>query len=77
MHIIDVDEAGEHLRQLMEEAARGREVIITRGDGAACKLVPTSAAWPRPRFGCAAGVVLMSDDFDEPLDAFEDYAPSR
>ena len=34
MHKVDVDEAGKHLRELMDEADRGQEVIITRGDGA-------------------------------------------
>lgn len=31
---------------------------------------------PSPKFGSAKGLVKMSDDFDEPLDDFEEYAPS-
>jgi len=28
-----------------------------------------------PQFGCAKGKFRMSDDFDAPLDHFEDYMP--
>ena len=31
---------------------------------------------PVPKFGSAKGFVKISDDFDEPLEDFEDYAPS-
>lgn len=75
MHNVDVNEAGKHLRELVDEAARGGEVIITRGDGAAFKLVPAPEIQPRPRFGSAKGEVWLSDDFDAPLDSFNDYMP--
>ena len=26
-----------------------------------------------PRFGCLAGKIVMTDDFDEPLDDFKEY----
>ncbi len=29
-----------------------------------------------PQFGCAKGKFRMSDDFDEPLDHFDDYMPN-
>lgn len=76
MHTIDVEEASKHLPALIEEAARGEVVIITRGDGAAFKLVPTHEEALRPRFGSATGQVWMSSDFDEPLEDFDDYRPS-
>lgn len=72
---IDVYEAGKRLNELIDEAARGEEVIITRGDGAAFKLVPAPEDEPRPRFGSAKDKVWMSDDFDEPLEDFENYMP--
>jgi hypothetical protein len=31
---------------------------------------------PHPTFGSAEGKVWMSDDFDAPLDDFDDYMPS-
>ena len=36
-------------------------------------LEPVSTPAPRPRFGCLAGKIWMSPDFDAPLDDFKDY----
>lgn len=77
MHKVDINEAGKHLRELVDEAARGGDVIIIRGDGAAFKLVSAPEAKACPRFGSAKGEVWMSDDFDEPLDIFKDYMPPQ
>ena len=76
MSYVSLDQAKNRLEELIEQASRGEEVIITRGDGASFKLVPTLSGEPRPRFGSAKGQVWMSDDFDAPLDDFEDYMPS-
>jgi antitoxin (DNA-binding transcriptional repressor) of toxin-antitoxin stability system len=76
MHKISVHDAEKQLRNLVDEAARGEEVVITRGDGAAFKLVPLSNRTPRPTFGSAKDEVWMSEDFDAPLDDFEGYMPS-
>lgn len=73
---VDVDQAKSRLEELIDQASQGEEVIITRGDGAAFKLVPALSEEPRPRFGSAKGQVWMSEDFGAPLDDFEDYAPS-
>lgn len=75
MSRIDIDQAKNRLEELVEQASQGEEVIITRGDGAAFKLVPALPEEPRPRFGSAKGQVWMSDDFDAPLDDFDDYMP--
>lgn len=29
---------------------------------------------PKPRFGCLAGKIRLADDFDAPLEDFEDYS---
>jgi prevent-host-death family protein len=69
-----------HLAQLIEEAAHGEEVIITRNGGWAFKIVPIrqpeQVQQPEqgPKAGSAKGLIKMSDDFDEPLE-FEDYVP--
>ncbi len=75
MHKINLQEAETRLAQLIEEAASGEEVIITRNDGSAFKIVPITTNVPRPKFGSAKGKVKIADDFDEPLPDFEDYAP--
>ena len=76
MSHVDVNQAKAQLDHLVEQAARGEEVVITRGDGAAFKLVPVLEGEPRPRFGSAKGEVRIGDDFDEPLSDFDDYLPT-
>jgi len=75
MHQVGLEEAETQLAALIEAVVRGEEVVITRWDGAAFKIAPITLAKPRPKFGSAKGLVKMSDDFDEPLEEFEDYAP--
>jgi prevent-host-death family protein len=75
MHQVNLQEAGTQLAELIEEAASGEEVVITRSDGTAFKIVQIKSAKPRPIFGSAKGLIEMSDDFDDPLEDFEDYAP--
>ena len=72
MHTISVDEAQARLPELMDEVEEGQDVLITRDNGAAFRLVPVSA-YGVPRFGSARGMFTMSDDFDAPLDDFEPY----
>lgn len=67
MHQINLKETETQLAKLIEAAASGEEVVITRSDGASFKIVPISPTKPRPKFGSAKGLIKMSDDFDEPL----------
>ena len=73
MHKIDLEEAKKHLSDLIDTAVKGEEVIITKDDQHIVKLVPISATKPHPQFGSAKGLITMSDDFDEPLEDFEEY----
>jgi antitoxin (DNA-binding transcriptional repressor) of toxin-antitoxin stability system len=74
MHQVYLKEAETQLAELIEEAASGEEVIIPLSDGVSFKIVKVGAVEARPRFGSAKGLVKMSDDFDESLEGFEDYA---
>ena len=40
MHKVDLKEAETRLAELVEEAARGEDVVIERGDGATFRIVP-------------------------------------
>ncbi|WP_414512221.1 type II toxin-antitoxin system Phd/YefM family antitoxin [Nostoc sp. PCC 9305] len=75
MHQVNLKEAETRLAELIEEAAAGEEVIIMRNDGTSFKIVPLNGVEVRPKFGSARDLVKMSDDFDEPLADFEEYAP--
>jgi antitoxin (DNA-binding transcriptional repressor) of toxin-antitoxin stability system len=37
------------------------------------KLVPVAETRQQPRFGSAKGLLTMADDFDRPLDDFDEY----
>ena len=74
MRKVEPGEAQQRLPELIEEAARGEEVVISRGDGAAFRLVPVLEPKRRPReFGSLKGRIHIADDFDDPLPDFEPY----
>lgn len=64
------------MRARVEEVLGGEEIVITRDDDAAVRLVPvpTPTAGAKPLLGAGKGIVLhMADDFDAPLDDFAEY----
>ena len=73
MHQVNIEEAKTQLTDLIDAAINGEEILITKDDQHTVKLVPISKAKPRPQFGSAKGLITISDDFDEPLDDFEEY----
>lgn len=75
MYQIDLKDTDSQLAKLIEEAARGEEVIIKGNDGNSFMLVPIASVNMTPKFGSAAGSIKISEDFDEPLEEFETYAP--
>jgi antitoxin (DNA-binding transcriptional repressor) of toxin-antitoxin stability system len=75
MSQVNLKEAENQLAKLIEEAAGGEEVIITRSDGKSFKIAPIRSVEAIPKFGSAKGLVIMSDDFDEPLEDFKEYHP--
>jgi antitoxin (DNA-binding transcriptional repressor) of toxin-antitoxin stability system len=72
---VALKEAGKRLSELIGMAEQGEEIIITRADGAAFKIVPLPAKKPYPQFGSARGKLRIAEHFDEPLDDFEEYTP--
>ncbi len=75
MYKISLTEAKSRLAELVKEAVSGEEIIITQQNGSAVRLVPLASDKPVPEFGSARGLVEMTDDFDEPIKGFENYAP--
>ncbi len=73
MHQVDIQEAKMQLPDLVEAAMSGIEVVITQDNRPVVKLVPLARSKPHPRFGSAAGLITMSEDFDAPLEDFKDY----
>jgi len=66
--------AQDNLDELLSDAHKGKNIVITAHNGRAVKLVPTLIRAKQPRqAGSARGQVWMSDDFDDPLEDFADY----
>ena len=75
MHKVNLDEAQKKLPELIEEAANGGDVQISRGDGASFRIVPVAKPDRQPVFGSLRGLIKISDDFDDPIEGFEPYMP--
>lgn len=74
METYSIKVAKDSLSQLVSDAQQGKTVIIKTESGRAVKLVPTSTGAIQSRkAGSARGKVVMSEDFDEPLDDFAKY----
>jgi antitoxin (DNA-binding transcriptional repressor) of toxin-antitoxin stability system len=76
MQKVNIEDAQRRLPELIDEAASGEDVVISRGDGATFRLVPVPEPETerRPRqAGSMRGKIRMSDDFDDPLDDFAPY----
>ena len=73
-----VDDAQTRLRDLVDAALRGEEVVITTNAEQVqrtIRLVADEVRKPRqPReFGSARGLLVVPDNFDDPLDEFAEY----
>ena len=73
MHQVNIEDAKDHLPDLIDAAVKGEEIVITKDDQHSVKLVPIQGTKPRPQFGSGKGLITMSDDSDEPLEDFEEY----
>ena len=75
MQKLALKDAETRLAELIGMVAGGKEVIITKDDGSDFKIIPFHPKKPYPKFGSAAGLIEMSDDFDKPLEDFQEYMP--
>jgi prevent-host-death family protein len=70
---ITVSEASQNLPELIAAALSGEEIIIMQENQPVVKLIPVTPV-KRPRQpGSAKGLITISDDFDAPLEDFQDY----
>ncbi|MCP4755003.1 MAG: type II toxin-antitoxin system Phd/YefM family antitoxin [Proteobacteria bacterium] len=74
MHQVNIHEAKTQLSKLIQEAIEGQEVIIARGNKPVVRLEVLPEARLKRRIGGAKNLIIdMSDDFNEPLEDFEEY----
>ena len=67
MAVVTVHAAKTNLSRLIEQALRGEEVVIARGDKPVVRLVPLEVLKPKRQFGSRAGQIAVPDSFFEPL----------
>lgn len=70
---VSIYEAKSKLSQMINAALEGEEVVITRNGKDTVKLTPVKkkkSDW----IGMYEGQIVIHDDFDEPLEEFEEYS---
>lgn len=63
------------LWNLIDAALRGEPVFIERDDKALIQLIPLQPMTRPRKAGSAKGLLVISPDFDAPLDDFAAYMP--
>jgi prevent-host-death family protein len=71
MITVNIHEAKMNLLKLLQRVMNGEEVIIAKADEPVARLVPYTKALPKRLPGSAAGEVIISPNFDDPLPEFE------
>ncbi len=71
---VGLEDATLHLTDVINAAMRGENVVIVKDAHSMVKLVPMPHS-PVRRAGSAKGMIQMADDFDAPLDDFNEYVP--
>jgi len=67
METVSIYEAKTHFSRLVDKAAAGEDVIVSRHGKPIVRLARLAEPRPRVRFGVLAGRVRIGDDFDAPL----------
>ena len=70
MGSVTLDKAQTNLSNLIDDAIKGKEVVITKDSKPLVKLIPVSQAKAQPVFGSTKGMISMSDNFDATLEDF-------
>jgi prevent-host-death family protein len=65
--MVNIHEAKTQLSRLVEEAARGTEIVIAKAGRPVARLVPLAPAVRRKRLGLLRGKIRIRADFDAPL----------
>jgi antitoxin (DNA-binding transcriptional repressor) of toxin-antitoxin stability system len=73
MTTINIEDARDCLSELVDAAARGETVLISKDRQLSVRLVPVVTQPRRRQFGSAKGLIHSPDDFDAPLADFREY----
>lgn len=70
---VELQQAKERFLELIELAASGEEVVISRDKNPLVKLISIHEQKRQRRFGSARGLIKLGPDFDEPIKDLEEY----
>jgi antitoxin (DNA-binding transcriptional repressor) of toxin-antitoxin stability system len=70
---VDLKDVPQRLLDLVDEASRSGELVLTHEGEAVAKIIPLRRARAPRRPGSARGMVHMADDFDATPEDFRDY----
>ena len=73
MQTVNVAQATQGLEKLIDLTLHGDDVVITRNGQPIVKLVAITPQKRCRQFGSARGLITIADDFDEPLQDFQEY----
>lgn len=72
MHVT-VSEAKAHFAELLKAVEAGKTIVVTRHGKPVARIQGVEDRVKLPRIGALKGQIWMADDFDAPLDMFDDY----
>ncbi|HKP52271.1 MAG TPA: prevent-host-death protein [Chloroflexia bacterium] len=72
---VSAEEAKTKLPDLIASAINGEAVFITQDGKQLVQLVPVEQSNRGPQFGSAKGLITIADDFDAPIEDFDEYMP--
>ena len=67
MTIVNIHEAKTHFSKLIQQALLGEEIIIAKSGIPLIKLTPYEKPTTKRKGGQLKGILLIQDNFDEPL----------
>ncbi len=73
MYQIDLSEVKSQVSDLIGLALTGEDIIITQNEQPILKVTRILNSGTYRKAGSAKGMIIMSDDFDEPLEDFQEY----
>ena len=68
-----ISEAKAHFAELLKRAEAGETVIVTRHGKPVARIEGIEKPNDLPRIGALKDQIRLAEDFDAPLDAFENY----
>ena len=71
---VTIHEAKTHLSRLIKQVLSGEEVVIAKGKNPLVKIIPLPNGHIKRKTGTHKSLLIrMDDDFNEPLEDFNEY----